>query len=203
MSKELLYILGGYLTGGILFARIFGRLLAHKDITEAAADGNPGTANAFLQGGLLCGSLTLLCELAKGFLPVFFYFRSVSAAGHVWPALVLAAPVLGHAFPIMYRFHGGKGIAVSFGCLLGMFPYLYPVCVLVCTFIFFSVILNISPHYHRTAFAYAAAMLILLLRVRYGAVLLGFSIITATVCLKLLLSAEEREKLQIHLLWHH
>ncbi|MCD7956801.1 MAG: glycerol-3-phosphate acyltransferase [Lachnospiraceae bacterium] len=40
-----------YLFGSILFARVFGRLFGHQDITENSRDGNPGTANAFMQDG--------------------------------------------------------------------------------------------------------------------------------------------------------
>lgn len=68
-----------------------------------------------------CGTLTLICELLKGFLPVYLYLRGRSPAEcPAIFALILAAPVLGHAFSVFYGFHGGKGIAVSFGCLLGL-----------------------------------------------------------------------------------
>ena len=55
LFREIFFICFGYLLGSILFARLFGLLFAHKDITQNTADGNPGTANAFLQGGFLCG----------------------------------------------------------------------------------------------------------------------------------------------------
>ena len=51
LFREIFFICFGYLLGSILFARLFGLLFAHKDITQNTADGNPGTANAFLQGG--------------------------------------------------------------------------------------------------------------------------------------------------------
>ena len=73
--REGYYIIAGYLAGSILFASVFGQLFCHKDITEESKDYNPGTANAFMYGGVLCGVLTLCCDLLKGFLPVYAYFH--------------------------------------------------------------------------------------------------------------------------------
>ena len=42
------------------------RWFLHKDVTQNTKDGNPGTANAFLQGGPVCGTAVLLCDLLKG-----------------------------------------------------------------------------------------------------------------------------------------
>ena len=87
--RDMIYILSGYLAGSILFARVFGWLLKKTDVTENTSDGNPGTANAFQNGGFLCGALTLVCDLLKGFLPVFLYTRGQTT---FLLALVIAAP---------------------------------------------------------------------------------------------------------------
>lgn len=129
LFREIFFICFGYLLGSILFARLFGLLFAHKDITQNTADGNPGTANAFLQGGFLCGVCTLLGDLFKGYLPVAWYL-STQNQPTVPPlafALLIAAPVLGHIFPLFHHLHGGKGIATSFGCLLALLPDPVPV----------------------------------------------------------------------------
>ena len=60
--KTLWIIIGGYLLGSILFGKIFLKLLKDKDIRKESSDGNPGTFNAFAEGGMLCGVLTLLCD---------------------------------------------------------------------------------------------------------------------------------------------
>lgn len=52
MLYYLLMILIGYLLGSILFAPVFGQLIQKKDIISGTKDLNPGTANAFMQGGL-------------------------------------------------------------------------------------------------------------------------------------------------------
>ena len=72
MLTALCFTVFGYLLGSILFARVYGALFG-KDLISNSTDGNPGTSNAFIYGGMLCGTLTLLGDLIKGFLPVFLY----------------------------------------------------------------------------------------------------------------------------------
>ena len=72
MLISLCFTAFGYLCGSILFARVYGALFG-KDLISNSTDGNPGTSNAFIYGGMLCGTLTLLGDLIKGFLPVFLY----------------------------------------------------------------------------------------------------------------------------------
>jgi glycerol-3-phosphate acyltransferase PlsY len=47
--------------------------------------------------------------------------------GGPWPetavAVVAAAAVLGHVFPLYLRFQGGKGVATSFGVVLALAPW--------------------------------------------------------------------------------
>ena len=89
MGKALLFILIGYLSGSVLYAKVWGKLLCGTDITQGSTDGNPGTANAFVQGGFWCGVLTLFCELLKGILPVYFYMKGTGpeALPDGWTAL--------------------------------------------------------------------------------------------------------------------
>lgn len=199
------YILLGYLSGSILYARVFTRLFGKEEMIDLSKDQNPGTANAFMYGGFWCGLLTLVCDIGKAFFPVFLFMR---AAGQLRPgvlatSLVLAAPVVGHVFPLFYRLKGGKGIAATFGSLLGLFPALKPAIILAVFFIFFSVILRVSPHFYRTLTAYFCALLCMMLCVDRPAVSLGFAIITAAVCIRMHASAEEREKMKVKLLWMH
>lgn len=202
MTRDLFYIAAGYLSGSILFAYLFGMLLKHKDVAKESRDKNPGTANAFCYGGFLCGLLTLAGDLMKGFLPVHLYIKGAPLVSYgISLAFVLAAPVLGHVFPVFFRFRGGKGIAVSFGCLLGLFPEIGPVCVLAFTFVFYSVILRITPHYHRTCLTYLSAAVIIRFFVKYQYVRLGFLIIALLIQLRMLLSTEEKEKCRARLLW--
>ncbi len=197
MRSAALFALLGYASGSVLYALVFAALF-HKDVLTDSRDRNPGTANAFQKGGFLCGLCTLCCDLLKGFLPVFLYLRQGGSGAGL--ALVLAAPVLGHLFPAWRRFHGGKGIAVSFGCLLGLAPDFLPVLIFAGFFILYSVIIKISPHFYRTLAAYLCACAAMPLLDVAPAVCFGFLLMTLSVFFRFRLSQEERGKLEVKLL---
>lgn len=183
MTRELLCIVLGYLSGSILFARLAAKLTGKEGLFDISPNHNPGTANTFQYGGFLCGMTALLGDLGKGFLPVYLYLSSGGDFDSftLLKPLVLAAPVLGHAFPIFCHFQGGKGIAVSFGCLLGLFPLLEPAAALACTYIFFSTVLRVNPHSCRTFVAFTSALMLMLFRTQPPAILLGFAVMLMIV----------------------
>ena len=152
MEEIMTYALFGYICGSILFARVAAALFHQDREYEKSEDGNPGTVNAFRYGGFWCGLITLCGDLLKGFIPVFLFASTHEEEIFFMPgALVLAAPVLGHAFPLFHRFSGGKGIAVSFGCLLGLMPFWRPFVILAGFFLLFSLIVVITPNFQGTA----------------------------------------------------
>ncbi len=202
MATTLFFLLFAYLSGSILYANLFGILFEKKEMYKQSADQNPGAANAFRYGGFLCGSFTLLCDALKGFLPVALYLHT-APRNDPGMSLVLAAPVLGHIFPLFFRFHGGKGIATTFGCLLGLLPNLLPVLLLAASFVFLSVGLQISPDYYRTIAAYLFAAAGMILAGVASPIWIGFLMITALVILRLHISKEEKERIQVRLLWKH
>lgn len=203
MLGTVMFVIFGYLSGSVLYARVFSRVFRKEGMLDRSRDRNPGTANAFLYGGFWCGFLTLLGDLLKGFVPVFLFMHAdmPEDVSLFWYGLAIAAPVIGHAFPLFYGGKGGKGIAVSFGCLLGLLPMWRPVAALAVFFLFFSVVLRITPHYHRTLAAYLCAFFSVLYAAESRAVELGFLMIAGTVCAKLLTSKEVREKMGVKLLW--
>lgn len=210
MLRVILFVIAGYLSGSVLFANLSARLF-HKDILTKSKDHNPGTANAFMQGGFFCGVVSLMGDLLKGYFPVYLYFRTGmeqgaalhTIGGILGVAIVLAAPVAGHIFPVFYQFKGGKGIAVTFGCLLGLYPMVAPVLLFAVVFIFLSVILRVSPHYYRTMTAYVATFLLLCILRMPAEVCAGFFVISMIVILRLCASDEPREKCRVNFLWKH
>ena len=203
MGKTLFFAVVGYLSGSVLYAKLFCRLFGKADAINKSRDHNPGTSNAFKFGGFWCGLLTLVFDLLKGFVPTSLYVAATRNLMDWGLAFVLAAPVIGHIFPLFYKFKGGKGIAASFGCLLGILPYWLPLMSLASVFIFFSVALRISPNFYRTAVTYPSALILMIFFGVSPAVLLGFAIITATVCIRLYISKEIKERLGVKLLWIH
>lgn len=188
----LFYMISGFLLGSILFAYEVPRIWKHIDIREVSEDGNPGTFNAFLFGGVGCGVLVLLLELLKGFLPVYFCSMRAGRDSLLF-AGVLAAPVLGHAFSIFHKGKGGKGIAVSFGVLLGLFPWWTPALVLAGFYIFFSLVVPVKSHLKRSVVTFGCFCVTSFFPGWEGAVRLGILIISLVVVYKHVESAQAAE----------
>ncbi len=198
MLTGLFYVLSGYLLGSILFANIFSKLF-HKDIISRSPDANYGTANAFRYGGPLCGILTLLMDMAKGFLPVFLYMQTPEPSEVMLP-FVLAAPVIGHILPVFSKFNGGKAIAVTFGSLAGMFPNWTTVLTLCFFFVLFMTVIRIKPHSICTITSYVCTTFVSFIIEDVTAVSVGMLIITIACSIKMLSVPEEREKFEITLI---
>ena len=118
--KRVLLALFSYLLGSFNFARLISKR-KNADITKMGS-GNPGTMNMLRNLGLKAGALTLLCDALKGAVPAlvgFLIFGGTAGAGMQYVGLYVGglAVVLGHNFPIFYKFKGGKGVA----CMLGVF----------------------------------------------------------------------------------
>ena len=116
----ILLFVGAYLIGNFSFARI----ISHKknsDITKLGS-GNPGTMNMLRNFGIKSGALTLLLDAVKGALPAltgFLAFGGTAGGGLAYVGLYVGGlgAILGHNFPVFYKFKGGKGVA----CMLGIF----------------------------------------------------------------------------------
>lgn len=203
MIEAIRFIIIGYLSGSILFARICAKIFNKQSILMESKDWNPGTANAFKYGGFICGIITLLGDLAKGFIPVFLYLNFFVGNDNYYllTAMVIAAPVVGHAFPLFFRFQGGKGIATSFGCLLGCFPNLTTVLIFALLFILFTVGIRITPHFACTFVTYIATLIVIICLQLSPSIIFGYAIMSATVILRLHLSKEVREKTEVKLFW--
>lgn len=199
MGRTVVFTVLGYLSGSLLFARYWGKWCRGRNVVEESPDQNPGTFNAFQYGGFVCGTLTLCGDLLKGFLPVFLYCRE--RPWELGLAVVLAAPVWGHVLPLYHGFRGGKGVAVTFGCLLGLLPKRRPLLLLAFVFLFFSLVVKITPNYHRTLAAYVAAALGMVLFVPDPGVALGFGLISVVVIGKLLHSTERKESCKVGIVW--
>jgi acyl phosphate:glycerol-3-phosphate acyltransferase len=107
-----------YLLGSIPSGFIVG-MLAGVDVRDAGS-GNIGATNVARVLGKRRGLLTLVADMAKGFVPVFIAQRLGMSDSAL--ALVASAAFLGHLFPVFLKFQGGKGVATAFGALLALAP---------------------------------------------------------------------------------
>ncbi|MGN1139680.1 MAG: glycerol-3-phosphate acyltransferase [Oliverpabstia sp.] len=181
--EEIIYILAGYLSGSVLYSYLLPKYLKKIDVTEKSEDGNPGAANAFLYAGIPMGILVIALELLKGFLPVHMALKRMDPRGLMF-GLVMAAPVLGHAYPFWKNNKGGKAIAVSFGVLLGLYPIFEPVSYLIIFYLLFSLVIVISPHFYRSVVTFFMFFICVVRRIRIPGVVLGCGLISMTVIRK-------------------
>lgn len=93
----LFHIFIGFLSGSILYSYLWPKWICHIDITQLSDDHNPGTFNAMKLAGPRVGILCLVCDVCKGFFPLWFASKALSWQ-HPLFAVVLAAPVFGHAY---------------------------------------------------------------------------------------------------------
>lgn len=120
LTAYLFYSFFGYLSGSVLYSYLIPKYFCHVDVRTVNEDQNPGAFNAFSVAGPRIGLLCVLCDIGKGFLPVFLAAHSSAVSMGSWIfALILLAPVAGHAWPFLQPAKGGKAISVSFGVRLG------------------------------------------------------------------------------------
>ena len=185
MINWLAYMVGGFLSGSVMYCSLLPPLLTGKDVCALSDDGNPGSANVFVHCGVGMGLLCLALDMLKGFVPVWLAARSQGV--EAWPfAFVMAAPVLGHAVGMLNHFRGGKCIATSFGVLAALLPSSRLVFVLAMVYILFSTLVKIHPNSRRSivTFAVLAAGAVMLDGRRCLPIAMGCCLLAATVIIK-------------------
>ena len=117
-----------FLLGSIPNGLIIGRVFYHTDIRQQGS-GNIGTTNAIRAMGKAGGFTVFALDFAKGvlsgFLGVWLFNAMAGSDGafgvEACKALAFFGCAYGHIFSPWLGFHGGKGIAVSVGCLFVTF----------------------------------------------------------------------------------
>ncbi|HUK99862.1 MAG TPA: glycerol-3-phosphate 1-O-acyltransferase PlsY [Nitrospirota bacterium] len=127
-SAQLLSVVASYLIGAIPFGLIFTRYFSGIDV-RTIGSGNIGATNVLRASGKKAAIFTLLADGLKGFLPVLIVQSLFNADGTT--ALVGAATVLGHNFPVYLKLKGGKGVATSFGVILAVAPLIGLSCLII------------------------------------------------------------------------
>ncbi|MDR2107287.1 MAG: glycerol-3-phosphate 1-O-acyltransferase PlsY [Holosporaceae bacterium] len=112
------YPLLAYISGSIPFGLILSELFGKGKLREKGSK-NIGATNVIRTQGKILGLLTFLLDFLKGLIPCYF----LKTDNEILNLLILAAPVIGHIFPIWLKFKGGKGIAAYFGILYALNPF--------------------------------------------------------------------------------
>lgn len=114
---KILFVAVAYFLGSINSAILVSQAAGLPDPRNLGS-GNPGATNVLRTGNKAAAAITLLGDLLKGFMPVVL--TGLLIADIIIISVVGLAALLGHMYPIYYKFKGGKGVATLLGVLLGI-----------------------------------------------------------------------------------
>lgn len=129
---DIAFILIAYLIGSLSSALILSRLMRLQDPRQQGS-GNAGATNMLRTAGAKAGLLVLAGDMLKGIIVI-----AIARWLHVNPVILgsmMLACVLGHVFPIFFRFKGGKGVATA----LAVFTATNPICGGICLLLWLGV----------------------------------------------------------------
>ena len=110
-----------YLIGSINFSVILSKKMAGFDVREKGS-GNAGTTNMLRSVGKKAAAITLVCDILKGVVAILLAMLIGKMVNSIDTSLLVqiagVAVILGHTFPIFFKFKGGKGVATSLGVLI-------------------------------------------------------------------------------------
>lgn len=121
MAAYIVIAMIAYLIGSINFSVIISKKIAGFDVREKGS-GNAGSTNVLRTVGKKAAALTLVCDILKGVVAILL----AKVVGNIWKELDGALlvqlagifSIVGHTFPVFFKFKGGKGVATSLGVLL-------------------------------------------------------------------------------------
>ncbi|MCM8769430.1 MAG: glycerol-3-phosphate acyltransferase [Candidatus Omnitrophica bacterium] len=123
-----LAIVLGYLLGNILTAYPVAYLVKKESIRKLG-DGNPGAANVARSLGRKWGILVWAGDVTKVLLAMSLA-KKMGIDGIFILTLVGVSAILGHCYPIFFRFQGGKGIACMGATVLFIMPKVFPLAII-------------------------------------------------------------------------
>lgn len=120
-----------YVVGSINFGVLVSTKMCNEDVRQYGS-GNAGMTNVLRVYGKKPAFLTFLGDFGKGFLSAFV---GMLLGGCGCGYFALAFCMVGHAFPVFFKFRGGKCVATLFGGMTALEP-----AVALILFVFFFII---------------------------------------------------------------
>lgn len=135
-------IIFGYLSGSVLYSVIIGKIFYKKDLRNYESK-NAGATNSLRVYGKRVGTVVLLLDILKSFLPsliLWLIFRNtidqylvISEYFNPYVLVQLAGlfALIGHCYPVFFKFKGGKGASCYGGFVLCVNPFIGLICMIV------------------------------------------------------------------------
>jgi len=174
---NVLFLLIAYLLGSIPFSYLIGEMFRHQDLRKLGS-GNLGATNAFREFGKPIGIAVSLLDVTKSGLLVFLMINTTwfDNLDLISPLYFGLASVIGHVYPVWFKFKGGKGVATSFGLLLA---YDYRIAIVMVLVFFLT---QIITRYVSVSSVTSAVVTLVLVIVRYFTLERSIPLIIVTAC---------------------
>ena len=116
-----------YFVGNVSTGIIIGKLFGNIDI-RTKGSGNAGANNVMRTLGYLPFALTLIGDALKAVVAILL---GRWIGGNIGGCVAAIAALLGHNWPVLYNFKGGKGMSSSLGIVLMFDPLMALILVLI------------------------------------------------------------------------
>jgi len=120
----IIIVIISYLLGNLSFAYILGKFVMKKDVRDYGS-GNSGTTNAIRAFGAKIGVWVFIGDTLKGVVAVLI---GKAIIGDIGGYLAGVFVIIGHNWPALLNFKGGKGVATSAGVMLTINPFVSLIC---------------------------------------------------------------------------
>jgi len=120
--KVFIIIVISYLLGSINFSLILSNKLYKEDVREHGS-GNAGATNMLRTYGWKAALFTISGDILKGIVSVFI--GSLILYEPIGAYIAGLCCILGHMFPVFYKFKGGKGVATGAAVALATNIYIF------------------------------------------------------------------------------
>jgi len=117
MINQITPVLVAYFIGSLSFGIIISYFFKLSD-PRTTGSRNPGATNVMRTGNKVAALLTLLGDMLKA--TIVITVANYMNLSEIHLAVISIAVLLGHIFPVYYKFKGGKGVATALGILLGI-----------------------------------------------------------------------------------
>ncbi len=116
-----------YLLGSLSFGIILSKVKYKKDIRDYGSN-NAGMTNTLRTFGKRAAAFVFIFDALKGTAAVLLakYVLSFSGNAQLCAYIALFFAVVGHMFPVYFKFKGGKGAATALGATTALAPLTFP-----------------------------------------------------------------------------
>ena len=120
MATYIIVAIIAYCLGSVSFSVLISKKMAGFDVREKGSK-NAGSTNVLRTVGKKAAIITLICDILKGVIAVAIAVVLGNLSETTDTALLAQIAglfaVIGHTFPVFFKFKGGKGVATALGVL--------------------------------------------------------------------------------------